>query len=65
MRNAATALLAVPIIAAIYVGALLRRSILSRVGLGLGLSAVLGAGVIGARPADRHDRDPDRRRSCR
>ncbi|HEX5147655.1 MAG TPA: Ig-like domain-containing protein [Candidatus Limnocylindrales bacterium] len=48
MRNAATALLAVPIIAAIYVGALLRRSILSRVVLGLGLSAVLGAGVIGA-----------------
>lgn len=48
MRNAATALLAVPIIAAIYVGALLRRSIVSRVVLGLGLSAILGAGVIGA-----------------
>ena len=48
MRNAATALLAVPIIAAIYVGALLRRSILSRIALGLGLSAILGAGVIGA-----------------
>lgn len=48
MRNAATALLAVPIIAAIYVGALLRRSTVSRVVLGLGLSAVLGAGVIGA-----------------
>jgi hypothetical protein len=48
LRKAATAMLAVPIIAAIYVGALLRRSVASRVVLGLGLSAVLGAGVIGA-----------------
>ncbi len=48
MRNAAPALLAVPIIAAIYVGALLRRSVLSRILLGFGLCAVLGAGVIGA-----------------
>jgi hypothetical protein len=48
LRNAAPALLAVPIIAAIYVGALLRRSFVSRAVLGLGLSAVLGAGVIGA-----------------
>ena len=48
MRHAATALLAVPIIAAIYVGALLRRSVLSRLALGLGLSAILGAGIIGA-----------------
>jgi len=48
LRNAAPALLAVPIIAAIYVGALLRRSFVSRAVLGLGLCAVLGAGVIGA-----------------
>ena len=48
MRHAATALLAVPIIAAIYVGALLRRSVLSRLALGLGLSAILGAGIVGA-----------------
>ena len=48
MRNAVTALLAVPIIAAIYAGALLRRSVVSRLVLGLGLCAVLGAGVIGA-----------------
>lgn len=48
MRNAAVALLAVPIIAAIYVGALLRRSVVSRFALGLALSGILGAGIIGA-----------------
>ncbi|MDO8485425.1 MAG: Ig-like domain-containing protein [Candidatus Limnocylindrales bacterium] len=48
MRNAATALLAVPIIAAIYVGALLRRSVLSRLAFALALSGILGAGIIGA-----------------
>jgi hypothetical protein len=48
LRNAAIALLAVPILAAIYVGALLRRSIVSRAVLALGLSAILGAGFIGA-----------------
>jgi uncharacterized protein YkwD len=48
LRNAAPALLAVPVIAAIYVGALLRRSILSRVALGLTLGAILGASAIGA-----------------
>ena len=48
MRNVAIALLAVPILGAIYAGALLRRSIVSRVALALGLCAVLGGGVIGA-----------------
>jgi uncharacterized protein YkwD len=48
LRNASIALLAAPIIAAIYVGALLRRSVLSRVALALGLSVILGAGIIGA-----------------
>lgn len=48
MRNAAIALLAVPILAAIYVGALLRRSVVSRLTVALGLSVVLGVGVIGA-----------------
>jgi uncharacterized protein YkwD len=48
LRNAAIALLAVPIIAAIYVGALLRRSVVSRLALALGLIAILGAGIIGA-----------------
>jgi uncharacterized protein YkwD len=48
LRNAAVALLAVPIIAAIYVGALLRRSVVSRFALGLALSGILGAGIIGA-----------------
>ena len=48
MRKAATAVLAVPILAAIYAGALLRRSLVSRIALALGLSAVLGGGIIGA-----------------
>ena len=48
MRNAAIALLAVPILAAIYAGALLRRSLLSRLALAVGLSAILGGGIIGA-----------------
>jgi uncharacterized protein YkwD len=48
LRNALTALLAVPIIMAIYAGALLRRSVVSRLVLGFVLCAVLGTGVIGA-----------------
>ena len=48
MRKAAIALLAVPIIVALYVGALLRRSTLARVGLALGLALILGVGVISA-----------------
>lgn len=48
MRNAAIALLAVPIIAAIYVGALLRRSVLYRLAFALAVSGILGAGIIGA-----------------
>ena len=48
MRKAATAALAVPILAAIYAGALLRRSLVSRLALDLGLSVILGGGIIGA-----------------
>lgn len=48
MRKAATAVLAVPILAAIYAGALLRRSLVSRIVLALGLSAIVGGGIIGA-----------------
>lgn len=48
MRNAVIALLAVPILAAVYVGALLRRSILTRLAVALGLTAMLAGGVIGA-----------------
>ncbi len=52
MRQAAIALLAVPVLALIYVGALLRRSVVARASLALGLALVLGIGVIGAgRPA--------------
>lgn len=48
MRNAAIALLAVPILAAVYLGALLRRSILTRLAVALGMTAILAGGVIGA-----------------
>jgi uncharacterized protein YkwD len=48
LRNAAIALLAVPILLAIYVGALLRRSAVSRLAVTLGLSVVLGVGIVGA-----------------
>ena len=48
MRQAVVALLAVPILVAVYVGALLRRSTLARAGLALGLAVILGIGVIGA-----------------
>lgn len=48
MRNAVIVLLAVPILAAVYVGALLRRSVVSRIAVALGLSILLGVGIIGA-----------------
>jgi uncharacterized protein YkwD len=48
LRKAATAVLAVPILAAIYAGALLRRSLVSRLALAVGVSALLGGGIIGA-----------------
>ena len=48
MHQAADALLAVPVFFAARVGAFLRRSTPSRVGLALGLSFVLGVGVLGA-----------------
>jgi uncharacterized protein YkwD len=52
LRQAAIALLAVPIIAAVYIGAFLRRQTLARVGLAVGLALVFGIGVVGAgRPA--------------
>jgi hypothetical protein len=48
LHQAANALLAVPVFLAAHVGAFLRRSTLTRVGLALGLSLVLGVGVLGA-----------------
>ena len=52
MRQAAVALLAVPIVVAVRAGATLRRSSLVRVGLAVGLAIVLGIGVSsGGRPA--------------
>ncbi len=60
MRQAAIALLAVPILVAVYLGALLRRSTLARVGLALGLAFVLGDRRPRHRPAVDHGRHPDR-----
>ncbi len=48
MRQAAVALLAVPVLLAARVSAPLRRWTLARVSLALGLSLVLGVGVLGA-----------------
>ena len=48
MRQAAIALLAVPVSRAARVGAVMRRPTLARVSLALGLSFVLGVGVLGA-----------------
>ena len=65
LHKAAVALLAAPIIVAVYIGALMRRSTLARVSLAVGLSLVLGMGVLD-RPSGRPPRSPPRRpRSCR
>ena len=52
MHKASVVLSAIPILVAVYLGAVLRRSTLARIGLGLSFAIVLGGGVIGAgRPA--------------
>ena len=48
MRNAAIALLAVPILIAVYFGTLLRRSTIARASLAIGIAAILGIGFVGA-----------------
>src|SRR5260221_2080750 len=48
LHKAAVVLLAVPILFAVYLGALLRRSVVSRIGLALAIGGLLGVGVIGA-----------------
>jgi uncharacterized protein YkwD len=48
LRQAAVALLAVPILFVIYLGAALRRSTLARVSVTVGVALVLGIGLIGA-----------------
>ena len=48
MRQAANALLAVPVSRAARVSAVLRHSTLDRVSIAVGLSFVLGVGVLGA-----------------
>ena len=52
MHKASVVLSAIPILVAVYLGAVLRRSTLARIGLGLSFAIVLGGGVIGpGRPA--------------
>jgi len=52
LRQAAAALLAVPVLISVYLGVMLRRSVVARSGLVVGVALVLGVGVIGtARPA--------------
>ena len=52
MRQATVALLAVPIVVAVRLGAVLQRSIVARVGFAFMLALVLGIGVVGGgRPA--------------
>ncbi len=46
MRKLAIALLAVPILAAVYASTLLGRSLLARTGIAIGLGAILAFGVI-------------------
>ena len=65
MHKAAVALLAAPIIVAVYVGALMRRSTLARVSIAVGLSLVLGMGVLERHPDVHHGRHADRPRSSR
>jgi len=48
LRQAATALLAVPIMIAVTVGALVRRAALARVGLVFGLAVIVGLGIFAA-----------------
>ena len=48
MHKAAVAVLAVPILFAVYLGALVRRSVVSRIGLALAVAGLFGVGVIGA-----------------
>ena len=48
MRNAAIALLAVPILFAVYFGTLMRRSTIARASLAIGIAAILGIGFVGA-----------------
>jgi uncharacterized protein YkwD len=48
LHKAAVALLAVPVLATVYVGALFRRSVVSRLGLAVAVAGLLGVGVIGA-----------------
>jgi len=48
LHKAAVAVLAVPIVVAVYIGTFVRRSVVSRIGLAVAVGGLLGVGVIGA-----------------
>jgi uncharacterized protein YkwD len=47
LRKLAAALLAVPVVAVLYVPVLLRRSVAARVGIAIGVGGLIGFGVLG------------------
>ena len=47
MRKLAAALLAVPVIAVLYLPVLVRRSVAARVGLAIGVGGLVGLGALG------------------
>ena len=47
MRKLAAALLAVPVVAVLYVPVLLRRSVAARIGIAIGVGGLIGLGVLG------------------
>ena len=65
MLKVAAAVLAVPILAVVYVSSVLRRSMLLRTGLAIGLGGILAVGRRLRGPAHAGGRDPTQRGSCR
>ena len=53
MRKLAAAILAVPVIAVLYLPVLVRRSVVARVGLAIGVGSLVGIGVLGLITAPR------------
>ena len=53
MRKLAAAFLAVPVIAVLYVPVLVRRSVVARIGLAIGVGGLVGIGVLGLITAPR------------
>ena len=48
MRKVAAAVLALPVLASLYLPVLLRRSVAARLALALGIGGIVGVGAMGA-----------------